>query len=208
MPGRLSLREILRQHLLEVSPQRDEPRFMKFRVAHGEQGVGEVHIPKGQGDGFAHAEAGTIEQQYQRAQRVGLKFARVLPVRRGGAHEAAEFVVRVDMRDKAGGQLRHRGGQGRRGDDATADGIGVQPAQHAVLPVPIARHRARSRQESRDAVGVDVFDSDIGPQLPAKRVQHTVGTVKVLPHGLPQGAILRDHFREFHRKSPKSTLAT
>jgi len=53
--GFLSLREVLSHPLLEVSPQRDEPRFMKFRVAHGEQGVGEVHVPKGQGDGFAHA---------------------------------------------------------------------------------------------------------------------------------------------------------
>src|SRR5712691_5269816 len=104
--------------------------------------------------------------------------------------------------------LRHHGGQGRRGDDATADGIGVQTAQPAVLPVPIARHRARPRQESRDAVGVDVLDVDSGLHLPATRLQHTFGTVKVLPHGLSQGPVLRDHLREFPRKSPKAKLAT
>jgi hypothetical protein len=40
VPGCLSLREGLCHPLLEVSPQRDEPRFMTLRVAHGEQGVG------------------------------------------------------------------------------------------------------------------------------------------------------------------------
>ncbi len=30
--GFLSLREVLRHPLLEVGPQRDEPRFMKFRL--------------------------------------------------------------------------------------------------------------------------------------------------------------------------------
>src|SRR5262249_8791807 len=149
-----------------------------------------------------------IETQYGRAVWVGLHFSRFRSVRRGGAHESAEIVVRVDIRDKAGGQLRHHGGQGRLGDNATADSIGVQTAQHAVLPVPIARYRARSRQESRDAVGVDILDVDIGLHLPAKRFQHTCGTGKALPHGLSQGPVLRDHLLEFHRKSPKSKLAT
>src|ERR1700674_1628750 len=128
----------------------------------------------------------------------------LLPVRRRGVHEAVELVARVYIRDQAGRQLGHDRRQRRLGDEATADCLVVQTAQHAVLAVPILRHRARASQESGDVIGADVLDIDLWPHLPTKRFQYTLGTCKVLAYGLSQGPVLSDQVLQFHSNSPKS----
>jgi hypothetical protein len=93
----LSVGGVVCNDLTELRPKGDDSRLVEFGVSNGNHRGGYIHVRHGQCHDFSNPRPGSIEQQQNRSQGVGLQFARRVETDGDRVQKAAYLIVAVNL---------------------------------------------------------------------------------------------------------------